>query len=681
MPLASALQREKRASLSWDCQEELFRQEVENADDIRLNVRLFNACLNDKKKFCNKKKYGNAQVKDCLEEKRNKPKFSSECKAEFEKMMERRAADFRLDASLREMCKQDIDDICGYEKDSLDSIAGYDARVIQCLQDYKEDLQVPDCKAQVKKLTMRAAEDIRFDEPLADACFEDRSRLCEGVAAGSARVIRCLQDQREELSYECRATLFDQETRFAEDMDFLFPLKRACLAESQKFCPETQVGHARMIRCLQEKQEDPDMSTECKEEIGRTENRMNQDYRLNYRLNTACELDIDELCAEQCSPFLGHACGGTVLRCLSENKEKVSSQECAKEITYFQKMEVSDFRNDVILAEACRGDVDEHCETVEAGSGRVHACLREHRDKLSTACAAEEFKLEKIESESTELQPKLNKLCSEERSVFCKSVKPGKGRVFKCLQENMAKPDFSTSCRAEVEKRQLRMQENWQLDYGVSHECKTEVDSVCAEAKGRAHENAAVLLCLVKNFDKAGETCQTEMSRAVRMALWAYTKGAHLTAACDADVDAYCPAKGAKKEATGKGPAKKGGLFSIGAAGRCLSRRLAEEKPLKPECRALVAAAAPRDAAALFSSGSSTSALAAQMGEIQKLAASASLINPSASGTSFITLSGWVALASIMALIALISFGGWFVYRRYTGDYKPYTPVYKSGDI
>ena len=42
--------REHRALLSWDCQEELFRQEVENADDLRLSVRLFKSCLGDKKK-------------------------------------------------------------------------------------------------------------------------------------------------------------------------------------------------------------------------------------------------------------------------------------------------------------------------------------------------------------------------------------------------------------------------------------------------------------------------------------------------------------------------------------------------------------------------------------------------------------------------------------------------------
>jgi golgi apparatus protein 1 len=44
------MQREKRKKLSWACTEEMFRQEMENADDIRLSVQMFRKCLGDKKK-------------------------------------------------------------------------------------------------------------------------------------------------------------------------------------------------------------------------------------------------------------------------------------------------------------------------------------------------------------------------------------------------------------------------------------------------------------------------------------------------------------------------------------------------------------------------------------------------------------------------------------------------------
>ena len=58
------------------------------------------------------------------------------------------------------------------------------------------------------------------------------------------------------------------------------------------------------------------MSKECKDEVSRDNNRMGQDYRLNYRLNHACESDINRLCANQCSSSPGTSCGGLVLQCL-----------------------------------------------------------------------------------------------------------------------------------------------------------------------------------------------------------------------------------------------------------------------------------------------------------------------------------------------------------------------------
>ena len=42
-------------------------------------------------------------------------------------------------------------------------------------------------------------------------------------------------------------------------------------------------------------------------------------------------------------------------------------QECNDEVFYFEKMEVNDFRNDVLLAEACRQDVDKFCKNTQPG--------------------------------------------------------------------------------------------------------------------------------------------------------------------------------------------------------------------------------------------------------------------------------------------------------------------------
>lgn len=65
---------------------------------------------------------------------------------------------------------------------------------------------------------------------------------------------------------------------------------------------------------------------------------------------------------------MGQSCGGRVLRCLTEKQDQLSSQACKDEVFYFEKMEVNDYRNDVILAEACRTDVDKHCKSVPKGA-------------------------------------------------------------------------------------------------------------------------------------------------------------------------------------------------------------------------------------------------------------------------------------------------------------------------
>jgi golgi apparatus protein 1 len=64
----------------------------------------------------------------------------------------------------------------------------------------------------------------------------------------------------------------------------------------------------------------------------------------------------------------------------------------------------------VLLAEACRGDVDKICAKVEAGEGRVHECLREHRGQLTEPCRKEELKLEIQEASNFELRTNLKKV-------------------------------------------------------------------------------------------------------------------------------------------------------------------------------------------------------------------------------------------------------------------------------
>ena len=58
---------------------------------------------------------------------------------------------------------------------------GQDGRVTQCLVDYHSELQDQQCTQQVHRVMERASQDIRMDVALANACSEDRLRLCAGL--------------------------------------------------------------------------------------------------------------------------------------------------------------------------------------------------------------------------------------------------------------------------------------------------------------------------------------------------------------------------------------------------------------------------------------------------------------------------------------------------------------------
>ncbi len=94
---------------------------------------------------------------------------------------------------------------------------------------------------------------------------------------------------------------------------------------------------------------------------------------------------------------------------------------------------MNDYRNDVILAAACRDDVDKFCKDVEPGEGRVHECLRANRESISEGCRKEELILEEQEADNIELRTGIMKICRDERNMFCKGVAPGQARVFRSV--------------------------------------------------------------------------------------------------------------------------------------------------------------------------------------------------------------------------------------------------------
>ena len=66
-------------------------------------------------------------------------------------------------------------------------------------------------------------------------------------------------------------------------------------------------------------------------------------------------------------------------------------------------------------------------------------------------CLLQEDKLSELQAGDVRLNPGF-KACSEEMAVYCKQTEPGRGRMFRCLQSNLGKVDFSSQCKEQVPK-------------------------------------------------------------------------------------------------------------------------------------------------------------------------------------------------------------------------------------
>jgi Cysteine rich repeat len=137
-------------------------------------------------------------------------------------------------------------------------------------------------------------------------------------------------------------------------------MRGACRAEMKKLCKDVQPGGGRLAMCL--KQRESDLSPRCRERIAEAK----QDRK---ELSEACKADAENVC-KGIEPGQGR-----IMRCLAENKEKLSIG-CQAEIARVQ----SDH--------PCMKDVERLCKGVQHGEGRIMECMKQHESELSPECKA-----------------------------------------------------------------------------------------------------------------------------------------------------------------------------------------------------------------------------------------------------------------------------------------------------
>ncbi|MFN0039070.1 MAG: cysteine rich repeat-containing protein [Burkholderiales bacterium] len=134
----------------------------------------------------------------------------------------------------------------------------------------------------------------------------------------------------------------------------------ACRADVKKLCKDVQPGGGRIATCL--KQHEAELSPGCKERIAEAKKERKE-------LADACKADVENLCKG-----VPHG-QGRVLRCLAENKDKLSSA-CRAEISEVQNRH------------PCMKDMERLCKGVQPGEGRMKECMKQNEAELSPECKA-----------------------------------------------------------------------------------------------------------------------------------------------------------------------------------------------------------------------------------------------------------------------------------------------------
>ena len=122
---------------------------------------------------------------------------------------------------------------------------------------------------------------------------------------------------------------------------------------------------------------------------------------------------------------------GRVAACLKQHKDELS-QECKANIAKFREG-----------AQSCQADVEKLCPGTKPGPER-RACMQQHREEISPGCR--EFFAQGARHRGAMRQAM--GACRADAEKFCKDVKAGEGRIAECLKEHRS--ELSEGCAAQM---------------------------------------------------------------------------------------------------------------------------------------------------------------------------------------------------------------------------------------
>lgn len=145
----------------------------------------------------------------------------------------------------------------------------------------------------------------------------------------------------------------------------------------------------------------------------------------------------------------------------------------------------------------CLPDVTQFCSNIKPGAGRVTRCLEENQERISQSCRT---KLEADKQQAVVLIAEFTDACQADIQRVCPSVQPGGGRHLKCLVAN----DYALTPRCAAEVAKLDVAREKVLT--VRNLCKADAERLCSKDMGRAGD---LLACLQANENLLSAGCKS----------------------------------------------------------------------------------------------------------------------------------------------------------------------------
>jgi hypothetical protein len=100
------------------------------------------------------------------------------------------------------------------------------------------------------------------------------------------------------------------------------------------------------------------------------------------------------------------------------------------------------------VANGCQAELETYCKDVTPGEGRLLACLYARGDKLSGKCEYALYDAAAQLEQAVDALAYVVNECGDDLDQFCQNVAAGEGRLLECLDKNDAK--VSARCKQAI---------------------------------------------------------------------------------------------------------------------------------------------------------------------------------------------------------------------------------------